>query len=201
MTREEWLFRAVEELDTSLFNGDLDVIQHQFQISCGETGSKTYRIYQPTVIEDISKIKMEDFFPTTIIISHYLKTPQEILISLAYACIHAFFNESKTNTKQFKSLANKYYFNPPYKEPTPSSYLLDIIDDIYIKLKKLIGDWPGKAIVLYEKEKKEGKKSSLEVFCPSCNYSMTIKKSILDKYNGALPTCPCGTKMGLNCKE
>ena len=48
MTREEWLRKAVEMLDSELFEGDLDLVNHEFQITCGKfSGSKRTDTIQP----------------------------------------------------------------------------------------------------------------------------------------------------------
>ena len=40
ITREEWLRRAVQELDKQLFEGELHLDEHQYQISVGPLGGK-----------------------------------------------------------------------------------------------------------------------------------------------------------------
>ena len=125
MTREEWLTRAVELIDTEVFNGDLDTINHKFQINCGICpGKKLSTTIQPYDGEDV---KLEDFFPTTISINHQIKDPIEILGVLARECVFAFFNESKLN-KRSKKLFEKYLFDQPYTSYNPSADLDDKIN-------------------------------------------------------------------------
>lgn len=198
MTREEWLCRAVEMIDSQIFAGDLDLLNHKYQINCGICpGKKLSNTIQPFDGEDV---KLEDFFCTTISISHTIKDPIQILVNLTYECIHAFFNE-KGCSKRFKKLAEKYYFDKPFKEPVPSTYLMDILKSIYKDLKELYGDWPGEAVVIHKEEKKDKKKSSYTVFCPECDYEMKVSAKMLEKHKGALPVCPCGCKMGLDLGE
>ena len=42
MTREEWLRNAVEKLNSNLFNGDLDLLNKPYQISCGIVSSNVF---------------------------------------------------------------------------------------------------------------------------------------------------------------
>ena len=80
MTREEWLRHAVEMIDAEIFEGDLDTINHQFQINCGNCpGKKLSSTIQPY---DGENVKLEDFFPTTISISHTIKDPIDLLGNL-----------------------------------------------------------------------------------------------------------------------
>lgn len=198
ITREEWLRKAVEELDKQLFEGELKLSEHEYQISCGPVAGKALaKCIQPYQGEDV---KLEDFFPTTIIISHSIKDPIEMIGILAQCCIPAFFNiEGKG--KQYKKMMDKYYFEAPYTSYNPSDYLKEILNIVYKNLKNSIGEFPGKPVVVHQKEKKEGKKSMLTLFCPSCSYELKIKKKTLEKYGNKLPTCPCGTKMGIDLSD
>lgn len=194
MVREEWLIRAVELLNSMLFNGDLDITHHKFQIACGRCqGKKLTECIQPSDNEDIG---LDDFFPTTIHVNFTIKDPKEILLNLAYECIHAFFNIKGCN-KKFKTLANKYYFEAPYTSANASDTLKGIIDDVYNKLVKDIGDFPGKPIKFPTKNPKDKKKTSFEIICHECGYTVKTTKKILEKYNGKLPICACGLKMYL----
>lgn len=199
ITREKWLRQAVEYLDAELFGGALDLLNHEYQITCGRCpGQKLADTIQPYQGEDV---KLEDFFPTTISVSHTTKDPREMLVTLAYECIKAFWNIDKIKSKMFKDLANKYYFEAPFTSPHPTEYLQSIIDSIYKKLVASHGEWPGKAVVVYPKPKKEGKKNSYTVFCPDCGYEMKVSRKMLEKHQGMLPTCPCGTHMGLDLEQ
>ena len=198
MTREEWLRHAVEELNTSVFGGDLDLLNHDFQIACGRTrGSKPTETIQPYEGEDV---KLEDFFPTTISVNFTIKDPIEMLTVLAYECIHAFFNV-KGSGKAFKQLAEKYYFEAPFKEIHPSEYLKELIQSVYSRLVKNYGKFPGSPVVFPRAEEKQGKKNVLIAFCPECGYELKIARKTLEKYNNGLPTCPCGTKMALDLSD
>ena len=198
MTREEWLRHAIEQLDSNVFGGELDLLNHEFQISCGKcSGKKLTETIQPYEGEDV---KLDDFFPTTILVSHEIKNPKDILSNLAYECIHAFFNEKGTS-KRFKKLAEKYYFNSPFKTCNPSPHLIDILNNIYDEMNKKIGPWPGKAVVKHKKENKDGKKNTIASFCPECGFEIKIARKTLDKHGWNAPTCPCGSKMGLDMED
>ena len=195
MTREEWLRHAVEEIDATIFEGDLDLLNHDFQIACGRVlGKKNTECFQPSDVDDLS------FFPTTISVNFTTKDPMDMLVALTYECIHAFFNVKSTN-KYFKSLAEKYYFEEPYKEPNPSPYLKELLRSVYNKLIKSYGDFPGKPVVFPKKDKKEGKKNTIELFCPECGYTLKILRKVYDTYNCALPTCACGVKMAADLSD
>lgn len=198
MVREEWLRHAVELLDSDVFGGDLDLLNHDFQIACGKCGGKKLsETIQPYEGENV---KLDDFFPTTILVNHSIKDPIDILGNLALECIHAFFGE-KGNSKRFKKLAEKYYFDKPYSSYNPTPYLIDLLNDVYKKLKKTYGDWPGATVVVHEKEKKETKKNVIMSFCPECGYEIKISRKVLDKHGWSAPTCPCGAKMGLDMED
>ena len=195
MTREEWLRHAVETLDEVVFQGDLDILNHGYQIGCGKCpGKKLTECVQPFDGEDV---KLEDFFPTTISVSYTIKDPIEMLGNLALECIHAFFNEKKVN-KKFKKLAEKYYFDTPYTSYHPTPYLKDLLKDVYARMKKEYGEFPGKPVVFHPKEKKEGKKNTLVFFCPSCGFELKASRKEVEKHGNGCPTCPCGTKMGID---
>ena len=167
ITREKWLRHAVEMLDTKLFNGDLDLFNRQYQVSIGRCpGQKMSESVFPFDGENVS---LDDFFPVTMQVDWTIKDPIDLLGNLALECIHAFFDEKKVN-KRFKSLANKYYFDTPYTAYHPTPYLKDILEAIYVKLTKECGAFPVKPVVFYPKEKKEGKKNTLVMFCPSCGF-------------------------------
>lgn len=193
MNREEWLQKAVEILNSDLFNGELDLLNHKFQIACGRCqGKKLTECVQPSDNEDIG---LDDFFPTTIHVNFTIRDPKEMIGNLALECINAFFNIKGRGTKKFKFLANKYYFSPPYSSYNPSDVLKDIIDDIYNKLVKEYGEFPGIPVKFPSKDSKNKQKNVYNVICPECGYELKITKKMYDKYNGGLPVCACGTKM------
>jgi hypothetical protein len=198
VTREKWLRAAIEILDTRLFNGDLNVMDRQYQVSVGRCpGQKASESVQPFDGEDVT---LDDFFPTTIQVSWTIKDPIDMLGNLAYECVHAFFDEPKVN-KRFKKLAEKYYFDTPYNKYTPTPYLKDILEETYKELKKNYGDFPGYAVVFHPKPKKEGKKNTLLMFCPNCGLEVSIKRKIWEKNGQGTCTCICGTKMGIDLSE
>lgn len=198
VTREKWLRAAIEILDNRLFNGDLNVMDRQYQVSVGRCpGQKVSESVQPFDGEDVT---LDDFFPTTIQVSWTIKDPIDMLGNLAYECVHAFFDEPKVN-KRFKKLAEKYYFDTPYNKYTPTPYLKDILEETYKELKKNYGDFPGYAVVFHPKPKKEGKKNTLLMFCPNCGLEVSIKRKIWEKNGQGTCTCICGTKMGIDLSE
>ena len=198
ITREKWLRHAVELLDTKLFNGDLDLFNRQYQVSVGRCpGKKLSETIFPFDGEDVS---LDDFFPVTIQISWTIKDPIEMLGCLALECVHAFFNEPKVN-KRFKQLADKYYFEAPYNKYSPTLYLEDILDEVHRELIKNYGEFPGYPVVFKEKPKKEGKKSSFTLFCPNCALEVKVNRKAWEKNTYGLPTCGCGTKMGVDMED
>lgn len=198
MTREEWLRHAVEMLDTELFDGDLDTINHKFQINCGICpGKKQSNTIQPY---DGENVKLEDFFPTTISIDHKISDPIERLGVLARECVFAFFNE-KGNNKRVKSLMEKYYFHAPFTSYNPSPYLIEILTIINTTLVKKYGEFPGETVIVYPKEKKEGKKNTFVLFCPDCGYQIKVSRKMHEKHGQGLPTCVCGSKMAVDCED
>lgn len=193
-TREKWLRKAVEELDTRLFNGDLDLYGRDYQVSIGRCpGQKGSETAFPFDGEDVN---MDDFFPVTIQVSWTIKDPIDILGNLAYECVRAFFDERK-NSKRFKKLLEKYYFDKPYNKYTPTPYLRDILEEVY----KEIGEFPGYPVVFHPKPKKEGPKNTLVMFCPSCGYEVKVNRKVWEKNGQGCCTCVCGTKMGIDLTD
>lgn len=198
MNAEEWLKKSVEILDKELFNGDLDLLNHPYQISWGRCkGSKNTETVQPS---DNENITLQDFFPTTIAISYTVNEPQMLLTNIAYECIHAFFNEKKCN-KRFKELAKKYYFEAPYSKCNASEFLKEIIERVYNKMLEDFGEFPNKAVKFPEKDKKQRKKHKYIMFCPSCGYEVTVSDKTLKKYGNGSLTCVCGNKMGIDLSD
>lgn len=198
ITREKWLRHAVEMLDTKLFNGDLDLFNRQYQVSIGRCpGQKMSESVFPFDGENVS---LDDFFPVTMQVDWTIKDPIDLLGNLALECIHAFFDERKVN-KKFKALAEKYYFDKPYNKFTPTSVLRDILEDVHKSLVKEYGEFPGYPVVFHPKPKKEGKKSTLVLFCPNCGMEYKVNRKAWEKNTNGLPTCGCGTKMGVDLTE
>lgn len=198
VTREEWLRKAVYVLDAIVFEGDLDTLNHKFQISCGIVPwKKLTATVQPYDGEDV---RLEDFFATSIVVSHTIKDPMDILGNLARECVFAFFNESKVN-KRVKGLMEKYYFEQPYKEYHPSSYLKDLLGVVLKQVEEECGSWPGETVVIHEKEKKEAKKNTLTMFCGTCGYEIKVARKMHEKHGQGFPTCVCGAKMAVDYGE
>lgn len=198
LTREKWLRHAVELLDTKLFNGDLDLFNRQYQVSVGRCpGQKMSESVFPFDGEDVN---LEDFFPVTMQVSWTIKDPIELLGNLALECIHAFFDERKMS-KRFKQLADKYYFEKPYNKYNPTACLKDILEDVHKELIKNVGEFPGYPVVFHPKPKKEGKKNTLVMFCPSCGLEVSIKRKVWEKNHQGTCTCVCGTKMGIDLTD
>ena len=197
MTREEWLRCAVNVLDTDVFSGELDVENHDYQISCGRCpGKKLAEVIQPSNNEDID---LDDFFPTTINIDFTIKDPIKMLESLAFICVPAFLN-IPTKGKQFKAVMLKYGFM--YTDTwVANDCLKDQLRYVYKKVIDVCGEFPGKPIKFPTKEKKEKAKSSYAIFCPECGYEVKITRKLYEKHNNGLPTCPCGAKMGIDFEE
>ena len=198
ITREKWLRHAVEMLDTKLFNGDLDLFNRQYQVSIGRCpGQKMSESVFPFDGENIS---LDDFFPVTMQVDWTIKDPIDLLGNLALECIHAFFDERRVN-KKFKALAEKYYFDKPYNKFTPTTVLRDILEDVHKSLVKEYGEFPGYPVVFHPKPKKEGKPNTLVLFCPNCGMEYKVNRKAWEKNTNGLPTCGCGTKMGVDLTE
>ena len=182
-------------LDTELFDGDLDTINHKFQINCGICpGKKQSNTIQPY---DGENVKLEDFFPTTISIDHKISDPIDRLGILARECVFAFFNE-KGNNKRVRRLMEKYYFQAPFTSYNPSPYLVEILNIVHKMLVSKYGEFPGETVIVYPKEKKESKKNTLLVFCPNCDYQVKVSRKMYEKYGQGTPTCICGAKMAID---
>lgn len=195
MTREEWLRHAVELINDEVFNGDLDINNHDYQIACGRCpGKKLTEVIQPSDNEDIG---LEDFFPTTIHVNFTITDPIKMLEALAFSCMEAFFN-LKPKGKVFKMTAKKYEFENNGDGWVANEFLMMHLKSIYKKLVESHGKFPGKPIKFPEKEQKEKKKSSYAIFCPDCGYELKVARKIFEKHNNGLPTCSCGAKMAID---
>ena len=199
MVREEWLRKAVELLDADLFKGGLDILNNNYQISCGWT--KCNKVTEVIFPYDGADAQLSDFFPTTIHVNVTCGDYIEILTNLAYSCIQCFYNIRKTGSKQFKTLAESFYFNVPYKNCNPSENLKDIISNVYDKMIKQYGEFPGKPIIIHKKERGLGKKNSLTLFCSNCGYEMKVTRKMFEKHGKQLPTCVCGHKLAVDFDE
>lgn len=200
MLREEWLRKAVELLDADLFKGGLDILNTNYQIGWGFTkGNKITEVVFPY---DGADVQIDDFFPNTIIVSATCTDVKEMLGNLAYSCIQCFYGIRKTSNKQFKTLAESFYFDAPYTKCHISEYLKEIIDNVYQKMVVRYGEFPGKAIVIRKKEA-NGKKGSnrIKLFCPECGYEMSTTKKMFEKHDKKLPTCVCGAKMAVDLSD
>lgn len=193
ITREKWLRHAVEMLDTKLFNGDLDLYNRQYQVSVGRCPGK--KLSESVFPFDGENVTLDDFFPVTMQVSWTIKDPIELLGNLALECIRAFFDERKMS-KRFKSLADKYYFDKPYNKFTPTTYLNDVLEEVHTELVKNYGEFPGYPVVFHPKEKKEGKKNTIVLFCPNCGLEAKISRKVWEKNSSGFPTCGCGAKWG-----
>ena len=198
ITREKWLRHAVEMLDTKLFNGDLDLFNRQYQVSIGRCTGQT--LSESVFPFDGENVSLDDFFPVTMQVDWTIKDPIDLLGNLALECIHAFFDERRVN-KKFKALAEKYYFDKPYNKFTPTSVLRDILEDVHTSLVKEYGEFPGYPVVFHPKPKKEGKPNTLVLFCPNCGMEYKVNRKAWEKNTKGLPTCGCGTKMGVDLTE
>ena len=195
---EEWIRKAVEGLDMLLFHGDLNILDHPYQVSWGRCkGNKVTECIQPSDNEDIT---LADFFPTTIVVDFKAKNDVELLGNLALECIHAFFNEKKSSTKKFKQLANKYYFEAPYKSFNPSNELTIILEEVYKNLIDTYGEFPSKP-VSFPKKQKNATKNSYVLFCPECGMELKVTKKMLQKHRMAMPTCACGCKFSCDMED
>lgn len=196
-TTEGWLRTAVEQLDRIVFEGELDLTRHPYQIYFGRTkGKRGGETIQPS---DNEEITLEDFFPTTIGVSFENGDLNKMMANLAFECIKAFFNVSKG--KRFRKLCERFDFEPPYKEALPTPVLADKLKEVIAATKEIEGDFPGKAVKFPTKKKNENKKPNKVVFfCPECGleYSVPAKKL---KDNQGTPTCICGTKCGRDLEE
>lgn len=200
MVREEWLRKAVELLDADLFNGGLDLLNTNYQISCGWTKRK--KVVEVIFPYDGADVRLEDLFPNTMIVDITNNDPIEMLTNLAYACIQCFYGLPKVRSKKFKTLAESFYFDAPYSKCHPSDHLKDIIKSVYSKMVVRHGEFPGKAVVVRKKEKtKKTKKNKIKFFCPDCNYEMTTSRRMFEKYDKRLPVCVCGARMAQDLED
>lgn len=200
MTREEWLQKAVEKLNSNLFTGELDLINKPYQISVGCTRRDASReVFMPYQGEDPT---LDDFFPPTIVINHLLKDPVEILAAVSLGCIQAFYGHQRCN-KKFRKDAERFYFEFNKREPIITDYLKSLLLGIYGSMVKTYGDFPGKAVTVHkdEKEKVDRPKRTLTLFCPDCDYELKVSRRTFEKHGQKLPTCVCGHKMAVDLSD
>lgn len=209
ITREEWLRNAVEKLNSGLFNGELDTLNKPYQISTGTINMFSMRrnnfcardVFMPYQGEDAT---MEDFFPPTIVISHFINDPIELLGAVALGCIQVFFDYQRCNNK-FKKEAERFYFEFNKSEPVITDYLRDQLFNIYGQMVKTYGEYPGKAVYVHMKDKRDEKpvKNTLTLFCPNehCGYELKISRKMYEKFGQKTPTCICGAHMAVDLSD
>lgn len=198
ITREEWLRYLVETIDRVYFDGDLDIPNHEYQISVGrQRGKRQSETVQPS---DSEQVTLDDFFPTTISIDWTIRDVYKMATQIAFECIPAFLGEFRG--KALKKIMTQYFFDPPYNEPNPSPYGMDLIKSAVDEVIKKHGKYPGKAVKYPVKEPKPKKKTQYTIFCPECGMEYIVKKSMLDKHGWMAPTCPyCVMKMGIDQED
>lgn len=195
-TSEGWLRRAVEELDKHVFNGDLDLLNHKFQIYYGKVRGKIGSdVVQPS---DSESVTLADFFPTTIGIDYLEQEPERIMTILAHECIRSFMNVTKG--KAYKKKCEAYGFEAPFKEAHASPYLADKIRDALKSTEQACGPFPGKAVKFPTKEQKEKKPTKAVFFCPECGLEYTVPLKKLKDTQGT-PTCICGARCGRDYED
>lgn len=193
ITREEWLRHAVEALDAKLFAGGLELLKTNYQIGCGWT--KKNKIAECIFPYDGADVQIDEFFPNTINVNFQVADPIQMLTGLAHACLQCFYGIRTCNGKQFKTLAESFYFDAPFNKPNASPYLIDILKDVHKSLVQQYGEFPGKAIVIHKKEAKKGKSNKIVLFCEKCGYEISTTKKVWEKYEKKAPICPCGQQM------
>jgi tryptophanyl-tRNA synthetase len=104
--------------------------------------------------------------------------------------------DQKQHLELARTIAER--FNNKY---SPTLYLEDILSEVHRELVKNYGDFPGYPVVFKEKPKKEGKKSSFTLFCPNCALEVKVNRKAWEKNTYGLPTCGCGTKMGVDLED
>ena len=198
ITREEWLRNAVEKLNAGLFNGELDILGHPYQISTGRTRwDDSVEVFSPYQGEDAT---MDDFFPTTIVVSHLIKDPIELLSAVALGCIQTFYGYPQRN-KKFKKEAERFYYEFDKRTPVITEYLHGILFNVYGQMVKQYGDYPGKPVSIHKVAPKEKQKNTLTLFCPNCDFTLKVSKKVFEKYGQKTPTCVCGAKMAVDFDE
>ncbi len=188
--REEWLKEAVNLINRDLFGGELTIDQYQIAFGWCKSARAMGETIYPYEGEDV---EVDDFFPKTIHIDIKLKEPETILATLAHEMIHC-FKGIKGHRKAFAIEAHKIGFEDPVKEYHPSESLLEICRDIAVEL----GDYDGAPIVVRKKAGASRKRKGL-LFCPQCGFECRAKEKDINAYG--IPTCACGTKMGLACED
>lgn len=189
-TREEWLKKAIPLINERVFNNELEIIP--YQISCGWCSKKS-ALGEVIFPHDGENVSQDDFFPPTIHINVKIKDPVEIIGVLCHECIHCFKNIQSHN-KEFKKVALSIGLEKPVTQYHPSEMLIDKCKSIAHDL----GEFPGKAVCVHQKEKKERKNKGV-LFCPTCGFEVRVKEKMLKEHG--FPTCPCGTKMALDLNE
>lgn len=195
MTREEWLRAAVEQIDSHVYGGDLDLLNKEYQIACGRCAGQR----KTETIVPKKDTPLEDSFPTTINVDYKIKDPLDIVTYLAHECMKAFLGAR--SGKKLAKAAETYFWDDPYKEPHPSPYLLEILKETLTDIEKQVGPWPGHAIVIPVKEPAPRKPTRVDFSCPECGWKVFSPIKMMEGRGDGVPTCICGTKMILERDE
>ena len=198
MTREEWLRHAVTMIDETIFKGELDSKNKEYQIACGWCHGKNAigeTVFPP---DDDENPTVDDFFPVTIHMNVAEKDIDTMIGALVHECIHAFFNIRNHKT-EFKKHAKEVGFENPVTKYHPNDFLRADIKSIRKHMEEEYGPFPGKPVVGKKKEKKEREKKTFKIFCPECGFECKASKKLIDKCG--LPTCNCGHHMAIDLES
>lgn len=197
ITREEWLYKCVDIINDYIFDGEFDIQNIKFQIACG--WCKSQKALGETIFPyDGEDITLDDCFPITIHISVKEDDECKIIGILTHEMIHAFAN-IRNHGKDFKKIAKRIGFQEKITELHINDELSDKIKCVKNIMHDKYGEFPGKAINLHLRKKKEHNKNIFKLYCPQCGFNVKAKKTDVDKFGR--PSCACGTLMTLDIEE
>lgn len=189
MTREEWLNRAVEALESDYFDSSVPV-----RVSVGWPSAFALSKRKRRIGECWKPEATKDGIPH-IFVSPILEEPVIVLAVLLHELIHA-RHPGAGHKGVFIDEAKRVGLEAPWTGTAPSDELIE-------KLKataQALGDYPHTALVPTEKATKPQTTRMLKTECKSTGYLARMTKKWLDEYGP--PLCPCcGEPMELEAKK
>lgn len=197
MTREQWLMKASELLDTDLFKPAGYEIKARYRVSCGLPSKGAFSAKMRRIGEAWHSSASNDS-TCEIFISPTIADSTLVISTLAHELVHVCVGNEHGHNKVFKACATAIGLEGKMTATTAGEKLTDWAKSFVITY----GEFPHA-----ELDKSQRKKQStrmLKASCPSifCSYSLQndgkpyVLRGSNRVFNAGVPACPCcGSQM------
>lgn len=185
--REEWLQRAVEELNGELFRLRLPMLTvPPVHVSVGWPSRGGTSTKKRVVGQCWRAETSADGVP------HIFITPMEadaieVLSTIVHEMIHAIHPDAK-HKGEFITTAKELGFTSPWTSTPIGEDLMPVLS----KVADTLGPYPHSALTPTAAVEKPQSTRMLKILCPDCGYTLRTTKKWVEV---GLPTCPCGGEM------